>query len=123
VTEIATGPELTLTRCDVRQMSGVRAWLRRTVEEPDRVGDAELVATELITNAIEHGRGAHAVRVTVDPSGTVRVEVDDDDPAGLLTVGRSRLGEFRGNGLAVVDALATWGVTRRDDGKTVWASL
>jgi anti-sigma regulatory factor (Ser/Thr protein kinase) len=46
--------------------------------------DAELVCTELVTNAIEHGGGARAVRITVD-SRQVCVEVDDDEADVLPT--------------------------------------
>lgn len=123
MTDIGTaGSSLHLTDCTATQMPGVRRWLRRHMPDTNRRVDAELVATELVANAIDHGDGAHAVRITVTP-GRVHIEVDDGHPFAIPTVGRSRLGGPRGNGLTIVDAVATWGVARTDAGKTVWAHL
>ncbi len=123
MTELAAGPSLHLTHCVAAQVGGVRRWLRENLAHPERVVDAELVATELVTNAIDHGNGARAVRITVFPTHRVRIEVDDSNPSATLTVGRSRHGSPRGNGLAIVDALSSWGVARTSEGKTVWAGL
>lgn len=118
-----TATSLCLTHCDVAGLAGIRQWLRRHLTDPDHVVDAELVATELVSNAIDHGGGAREVRIAVSPPGRVRVEVDDAAPSARLTVGRSRLGGARGNGLRIIDAIASWGVRRTSTGKTVWATL
>ncbi|GAA1829050.1 hypothetical protein GCM10009836_03580 [Pseudonocardia ailaonensis] len=89
----------------------------------DLVMNAELVCTELATNAVEHGGGAGTVRIDVVEGDGLHVEVDDGEPAAALTIGRSRLGGFRGRGLQIVTAMADWGVVRRAEGKTVWATL
>lgn len=90
----------------------------------------EWVVTELVTNAVIHGRATRGSRVLVAyhleddllrvevrdaASGTVRVDSsaheNGDEPEG-------------GRGLLVVAALATdWGVTPRVIGKSVWAEL
>lgn len=111
---------LVLPQCDGRALHALRRWLRARLTDARRADDAELVATELVTNAIDHGAGAAAVRVTVDDDA-VRIEVDDRNPSVALTVGRSRLGRHRGHGLAIVDSLASWGVRPNAAGKTVWA--
>ncbi|MBO4240830.1 ATP-binding protein [Pseudonocardia alni] len=101
----------------------IREWLREHLPDGARLIDAELVATELVANAIDHGGGAQTVPIVVRPPGRVRVEVEDVNPSVALTVGVSRLGRYRGNGLAIIDAVAAWGVDRTVSGKTVWAEL
>ena len=114
------GPRsLSLARCDVTGLSGLRHWLRERLAGSDG-GDAELVCTELVTNAIDHGGGACAVRIAVDEHD-VRIEVDDSDAHAPLTVGTSRVGSCRGRVSTMIDALASWGVVRTPRGKTVWA--
>ncbi|MHB8691918.1 MAG: ATP-binding protein [Solirubrobacteraceae bacterium] len=84
--------------------------------------DAQLLVTELATNAVVHARSPFSVVVWTDGAG-VRVSVRDRshvrplmrDPGPLATSGR---------GLRIVDALAVdWGVQPCTDGKTVWAEL
>jgi hypothetical protein len=101
----------------------VRRWLADEGEEC--VEDAALLATELVTNAYEHGGRARCFRLW-RPVGTtsVRIEVDDANRAQLPVVGRSTLGEHRGRGLVLVDRFAErWGVALHAWGKTVWAEM
>lgn len=71
--------------------------------------DLRVVVTELVTNAVRHGRGA-SVRVVVDlhDDQTVRGEVSDDEavPTGAIRIRTG--GEDGGWGLRIVDALASW---------------
>jgi len=83
----------------------------------------ELAVSELVTNAIVHGRGEVEVRLT-DLEGCVRLEVGDEGAVGtprptLRSDGRGA-GEG-GWGLRLVQGLSdTWG-THRDGGRTqVW---
>lgn len=102
----------------------LRRWLRDALPPGDLETDAQLVCTELVTNALEHGAPPYEVRLAVAGRATVRVEVDDADGGAAVTVGRSRLGRLRGRGLILVEALASWGIVRDPaDGKTVWAQL
>ena len=114
---------LYLTFRDATCLPRIRRWLRSNLLCADVELDAELVCCELVTNAVEHGGGSGAVRIDITGEAQVRVEVDDTDPAGTLTVGRSRLKDARGRGLALVNNLARWGITRTITGKTVWATL
>lgn len=101
----------------------LRRWIRaHVVADQDTLDDAQLVCTELASNAIEHACGPRAVRISVTER-EFTVEVDDGDPDSPLTLGRSRLGDHRGRGLLVVDTLCPWGVRRAPSGKTVWAVI
>jgi anti-sigma regulatory factor (Ser/Thr protein kinase) len=105
----------------------VRRWASRTLTEVGdaHLGDVLLVATELVTNAYDHGDGPLQVRMsyTARPC-RVRIEVDDNSlehPAitpPLATGG--------GRGMHIVDKLASaWGVREppASSGKTVWAEV
>ena len=83
---------------------------------------AELVATELLTNALLHGRPP--VRLTVRcGDGTARIEVHDASSA-LPVRPRETEDATTGRGLALVQALARrWGTVPADVGKLVWAEL
>ncbi|HUR15461.1 MAG TPA: SpoIIE family protein phosphatase [Mycobacteriales bacterium] len=86
------------------------------------VGDAELVVTELVTNAILHGRPPVTVRVADHDRGA-RVEVIDHGarpPVRMRDAGHS----MTGRGLALVAALTSeWGVSQVEGGKVIWAEI
>jgi anti-sigma regulatory factor (Ser/Thr protein kinase) len=111
---------------DVPALAAVRRWATGVLTDltEDELDDCMLVATEMVSNAYDHGDGPRAVRLRRSADRcVVRIEVDDGSP-DHLTVGRSRLGPNRGRGLIIIDKLAaTWGVVLRPGGKTVWAEL
>ncbi|TMR88668.1 ATP-binding protein [Nonomuraea basaltis] len=83
---------------------------------------AELLVSELVTNAIEHARGI--VRLTLTAVGDrLRCEVEDCSPR--LPRHRRALDDDEGSrGLHLVDALSSgWGSTRTSSGKVVWFEL
>ena len=95
------------------------------VSEP-RLRDAQLLVSELVTNALEHsGATEESVRISVLASSEcVRVEVTDPgagfDRSALET---PTMNARRGFGLHIVGELATrWGVDRGDE-TTVWFEL
>jgi anti-sigma regulatory factor (Ser/Thr protein kinase) len=104
--------------------SAARAALRSILPQDDDVlaTDAELVASELVTNVVRHtdGRGLlRAWRV----EGGVRIEVVDDDDR-LPFVEAPAPTEPGGRGLLLVDRVATqWGVEPQPVGKRVWAEV
>jgi anti-sigma regulatory factor (Ser/Thr protein kinase) len=84
---------------------------------------AVLLATELVTNAVEHGRGAAYLDADVADQ-VIRLEVTDSSTVAPRP--NTEVGELdeRGRGLILIDALASrWGVRPRPDGKTVWCEL
>ena len=90
----------------------------------DLRSDAELVATELVTNAIEHAKPPRKVHIRCISDAQVHIAVTDNDAQTLPAFGRSTLGVHRGRGLVIVDHLsADWGVANGAATKTVWATL
>jgi anti-anti-sigma regulatory factor len=87
---------------------------------PDLVGPASLIASELVTNVVEHAGTLATLRVSLRPR-FVTVGVRDG------SVAEPQLGQpspHGGRGLLLVQAMAaSWGWLPVDGGKVVWASL
>ena len=84
------------------------------------VDTVELLTSEVVTNAIIHGRSGPQLAVTVEEC-VVRVAVLDRSPA--LPVRRlTHLDDVSGRGVVIVEELASaWGVERERNGaKRVW---
>jgi anti-sigma regulatory factor (Ser/Thr protein kinase) len=85
-----------------------------------------LLASELVTNAVLHGRGPVELRLS-DDGIRVAVEISDGDPGPLPPNGRRpSVDQPRGRGLLIVDNLSDrWGCRQRrlPPGKTVWFEL
>ncbi|UDY37482.1 response regulator [Dermatobacter hominis] len=101
-----------------------RAMVRSTLDEAgeDLLMTAELLISELVTNAVEHAAAAPSVTLDLSPD-RLRVEVADDDPRGVEP--RSpRPDQAGGRGLGLVDRLADrWGQDATDRGKVVWFEI
>ncbi|HWA65541.1 MAG TPA: SpoIIE family protein phosphatase [Mycobacteriales bacterium] len=92
-------------------------------DEPSHlVDDAEQVVSELVTNAILHGK--EPVTLRLSRTGTaLRLEVEDAGRT-LPVVGRASVDTMTGRGLSLIAALASgWGVTESPGGKVVWAEI
>jgi len=88
----------------------------------DVVEIAQLLTSELVTNALQHGAGAITIEVSRSPK-LLRVSVDDESD-GRPRRSTAAVDEIRGRGLMLVEALASrWGVLARDGGKRVWFEL
>ncbi|MGW4892961.1 ATP-binding protein [Kitasatospora sp. NPDC004240] len=105
------------------------AFVRRTLADwylaPSPSGDdVQLVAAELLTNAVRHAGGATALDLA-QYGARLRITVTDPAPdAGLPRPGPHRPGRIGGHGLLIVDRLAPrWGTSPTTGGKTVWADL
>lgn len=82
--------------------------------------DVVLVASELVANALRHGRGPIVLRLRGE-ADRVRLEVADHD---RRTPARRLSGTDGGFGLLLVSGLSKdWGVEELADGKVVWAVL
>lgn len=89
---------------------------------PDVSTVAQLLVSELVTNALQHGRGRIDVRIDRSP-GQLRVSVDDESRAQPV-VRSGDIDDDGGRGLLIVETLASsWGVRRSGRGKSVWFTL
>ncbi|AVH61291.1 ATP-binding protein [Streptomyces dengpaensis] len=70
----------------------------------DQVDDATLIASELVANAVRHGRTGCRLRLQLG-HGQLTVEVHDDSP-GRPCVGLLDADSESGRGLAMVEQLA-----------------
>jgi anti-sigma regulatory factor (Ser/Thr protein kinase) len=86
---------------------------------PDPSANAELVVSELVTNAVVHAGTDITLRVLPDDAGA-RVEVADGSTVMPgLRIANSR--SHSGRGLVLVEHFASaWGVERLTSGKIVW---
>ena len=88
----------------------------------DRGGDAVLLVSELVSNAILHA-GTDLLVEFKTAGKTIMIAVTDGSPQLVRGPPAAPLDEG-GRGLLLVDALATrWGVTAWPSGKRVWAEL
>jgi anti-sigma regulatory factor (Ser/Thr protein kinase) len=126
--ELARTPQLRrrLGRADLRAVPEARRALRDLLRHwgrPGRSDIAELLTSELVTNAIVHTDHEAVLTATVGPDG-LRVEVRD------FVARRPRLrvpiadDGTNGRGLVLVESLADdWGVQPHGVGKAVWFEL
>jgi anti-sigma regulatory factor (Ser/Thr protein kinase) len=122
-----TGELLRLSvRCDAFAPGVVRQAMSELSGVGWVLGDAMLVGTELVTNAVRHSMCTEdeslTVRVTRD--GRVRIHVLDPGASGRSAEIPDRPFGPGGLGLKVVEALAQrWGTERGEGGYAVWAEL
>ncbi|MEV1066798.1 SpoIIE family protein phosphatase [Streptomyces sp. NPDC050263] len=117
---VASGDPEALSEARHMIRAAVRAWGVR-----DRSDEIELVADELITNALMHTEGAAIVTLRALTGGERRLRVEVEDSSSALPR-RREAGEsgVLGRGLLLVDLLAdAWGVEARGGGKCVWCEF
>ncbi|MFL6139259.1 MAG: ATP-binding protein [Frankiaceae bacterium] len=111
---------------DPRAVRAARGLVRDACElwgPPSACEDAELLVSEVVTNAIVHASGDAVVVVVRPARDGLRIEVHDGDSHPLRRR-RPAADVVGGRGLQLVAALAkTWGVDRRHSGKAVWFEL
>lgn len=100
-----------------RSLSG---WYLAELEHGE-LHTAKLLASELVTNAVLHGRGRIMLKADLDDDRLL-VEVTDEGPGFEHELRPRRFEELRGRGLAIVDAESSrWGL---HNGSThVWFEL
>jgi anti-sigma regulatory factor (Ser/Thr protein kinase) len=133
VTQGATEPAATdarpgwaVARAFVRAATSVakiRAWVRERLGaasvSPDAVAVAELLVSEIATNAVRHGSG-NRIMVRLSMDGELEAAVHDADPC-LPALRQAASVDETGRGLALVQSLASvWGTDRVRSGKWVW---
>jgi anti-sigma regulatory factor (Ser/Thr protein kinase) len=107
----------------VRQArAATAAVLRRWQCTQGCIDDAVLIVSEMVTNAIQHGRGRIRLRLR-RMANLLRLEVRDSSPE-LPSVLPANPDAESGRGLRIVSELSSrWGTTRVIRGKVVWAEL
>jgi anti-sigma regulatory factor (Ser/Thr protein kinase) len=116
---------------DLTSARQARAAIRQALAawNMDRLsGDAELMASELVANAAEHGDGAPislALHRHAEPGADPGITCEVTDTAPEFTTGQAAGPDAeRGRGLAIVAALAeASGVRASQAGKTSWFTL
>ncbi|MFD4190792.1 ATP-binding protein [Amycolatopsis thermoflava] len=102
----------------------IRRWASQALADlgEDHLVATQLVVTELVTNAYQHGQGATQIRVWRDRDPCrIRIEVDDrsSSPPEMRNPDARTPG---GRGLQMVGkASLDWGARTTGEGKTVWA--
>lgn len=101
-----------------------RKFVREVLVESanDLIDDAELAASELVTNAVLHTESDVRIRVRVQ-GPSARIEVYDESLTSPLPA-QPGVDATTGRGLALVGSLATtWGVETTAEGKLIWCEL
>lgn len=90
--------------------------------------EAQLMASELVTNAVAHGRGSTELTIGATRPGAYRIQVTDRggtlDPAGWSGSGQQREHSVGSWGLNLVETLSSrWGVETTEDRTNVWFEI
>ena len=90
-------------------------------DQSDAAFTAELVVSELVTNAIRYG--AHPIRLRLIRDSTLICEVSDTNHTAPH-LRRAKTWDEGGRGLLLVAQLTErWGSRHTEDGKTIWAEI
>jgi anti-sigma regulatory factor (Ser/Thr protein kinase) len=108
----------------IRSPHDARLFAQRVLDDSGCAVDAAtivLLVSELVSNAVLHGRGEVELAIDADDDA-VRVHVTDGDSATVPQVRSPKPYDRTGRGMFLVDRLAQrWGVERiPGDGKRVW---
>ncbi|MFD3836983.1 SpoIIE family protein phosphatase [Streptomyces sp. NPDC058642] len=117
---VASGDPEALSEARHMIRAAVRGWGAR-----DRADEIELVADELVTNALMHTEGSAIVTLRALAGSDRRLRVEVEDSSSALPR-RREAGEsgVSGRGLLLVDLLTdVWGVEARGGGKCVWCEF
>jgi anti-sigma regulatory factor (Ser/Thr protein kinase) len=107
------------------EVPAARRFVRDVLAGHPGCSDAELLACELVTNAVQHATDAARVTVAVMRLGTVvHVDVIDDGCTGLPQWRQACGYDEDGRGFLLVNALAErWGFLRERSGTCVWFEI
>lgn len=125
---MGTGATLVRRRLDAHPSSvgEARRLVRGALTDAGRhdlAENAELLVSEVVTNALVHAGTAVELSATVEDEGPLRIEVQDGSTHLPVTRDYSELAGT-GRGLRMLEQLVDrWGVHPKDDGKVVWFEL
>ncbi|MEU2546902.1 SpoIIE family protein phosphatase [Streptomyces roseolus] len=117
-----------VAQSDPEALSAARHMIRAAVRAwgaGSRADEIELVADELMTNALMHTDGGAIVTLRILPGAERRLRVEVEDRSSALPR-RREAGEagVSGRGLLLVEQLSdAWGVESRGGGKCVWCEF
>jgi anti-sigma regulatory factor (Ser/Thr protein kinase) len=98
-----------------------RGWLSQHEMSEEVIFCAEVVVSELVTNAIRYGHPPLNLRVILDRTLTVEVS---DASATSPHLRHARATDEGGRGLFIIAQLADrWGTRQTPEGKTIWVEL
>ncbi|MFC4588198.1 ATP-binding protein [Sphaerisporangium corydalis] len=109
-----------------------RAFVREALRADgwQEVDEAELLVSELFTNAVRHSRSGSrphglVTLVVTEHTGSVRIEViDEGSPERVPSVQDADVDGDGGRGLWLVEQIAsTWGVRENLTGRAVWFEI
>lgn len=120
------GPALLTLPAELSSVRTARGFVQARCAElelaDERCDDALLLTSELVTNAVLHGRSEVCVELAAR-GDVVRIAVLDENSRHPMPVTQDP-DALDGRGLALVEALADrWGVEDRPMGKAVWFEL
>jgi anti-sigma regulatory factor (Ser/Thr protein kinase) len=108
----------------LEEVPAARRFVRGALAGHPAASDGELLACELITNAVQHATDAVQVTVRVRCGHCVRVEVIDDGRTGLPHWRENSGWNEGGRGFHLVNEIAyRWGFHREPAGTCVWFEL
>ena len=121
--ELRLAPTATAPAAARLYVRDVLQYWRLALPDGDVIDRAELLADELVTNAVVHARTPLRLRLELR-GDLLHIGVHDESPR-LLRLVLDDPGSETGRGLRLVEQLsAAWGVHRRpDEGKVVWCTV
>jgi anti-sigma regulatory factor (Ser/Thr protein kinase) len=121
---VSAGARRTFAR-RAEEVPVARRFIRDTLADHPALPDAELLACELVTNAVQHATDAAQVTVAVTRCGpVVHVDVIDDGQTGLPHWRVADGQDEDGRGFQLINEIAQrWGFLREPAGTCVWFEL
>jgi hypothetical protein len=121
-----TADVIIVLESDARAPSQARQVLARAsciTHNASVLDTAQLLVSELVTNALLHGRPPIVLQISCIEESGLQVDVTDTDPR-LPVAEPWDVDAERGRGIALVDMLSDdWGVQPAAPGKRVWFRL
>lgn len=111
---------------DLRAAAAARVVIRSCLQEWDLAAledDAELVVSELVGNALRHGKSPLTMTIARS-EGALLLAVEDAAPTLVPSPRRADANATDGRGMLLITALSRrWGCTTGPATKIVWAEL
>lgn len=122
---LATAPQSVVLIAEPIAVSKARAWLTSQAAafvDDDRLASLALVVSEIVTNAIRHGKPGGQIRLAATPKDDyLCVQVTDDGRGFVHSPGAMASDPGGGFGLFLVEKLTRrWGMTRENVRTRVW---